>query len=543
MSEDAREYIKRIATEGTREEKRALYSFTVDDDRARIVKKFKIFARSQYVRYFTHKSAPFHDETARNLVESYCEGVTVLEIAFRGAAKTALLKLFIAFVLLCDTSGHKKYIKVLSKDGKNSKQLVTDVYNLIIEARPVFGEVFENQDDKKRETTMASFTLTDGRKLASGTVGQTQRGHLQDAYRPDWVVFEDIEDRESVSSAVQTQGIIDRMDEAITGLSMDGNWYANANYISDTGAVEWLKTRAHRVHITPIMDENDVPTWDAITPEKILDLKKTSMDFFGEYMCDPKRSVNKFFDVERIERDLKLCRPPERESAGVKYWGSYLPHHRYGLGSDHSEGIGIDSNTMCLFDFSTGYLIATQASNVISPDLHSHECARVGNEFGGCVWAPEVNNKCGGIVITTAVHVKYPNLYVRVDETKTQNQVAKEYGWLTTKLTKTTAFMDFRRDYNDGLIHILDEDLLKEMKAYTNNDLTDNNTGLVTRHFDLLMAAVIAWQMNSNATSKQQTPTQHEVQTQPDSPYDGTIPITQPRKSFLEEQMELLAKK
>lgn len=29
---------------------------------------------------------------------------------------------------------------------------------------------------------------------------------------------------------------------------------------------------------------------------------------------------------------------------------------------------------------------------------------------------------------------------------------------------------------------------------------------------------------------------------QPDSPYDGTIPITQPRKSLLEEQMELLSK-
>jgi hypothetical protein len=519
------EYIKHIATQGTKEEKVVLFSFSVSDARAKIVKKFKIFARSSYVRYFTHKSAPFHNDTIRNLVDSYCDGITVLEIAFRGAAKTALLKLFIAFVLLCDTSHHKKYIKVLSKDGKNSKQLVTDVYNLIIENREVFGEVFENQDDKKRETTMASFTLTDGRKLASGTVGQTQRGHLQDAFRPDWVVFEDIEDRESISSAVQTQGVIDRMDEAIAGLSLDGNWYANANYISDTGSVEWLKARAMRTHITPIMDDNGVPTWDAITPEKIEALRKESMDFFGEYMCDPKRSVNKFFDVERIERDMLNCRKPDRESAGVKYWGSYLPHHRYGLGSDHSEGIGLDSNTMCLFDFSNGYLLATQASNEISPDLHAHECARVGNEFGGCVWAPEINNKCGGIVITTALGINYPNLYIRIDETKAGNQVTKEYGWQTTKTTKVTAFMDFRRDYNDGLIHIFDKDLLAEMKAYTNNDLTDNHIGLITRHFDLLIGAIIAWQMNRYAKSgKQETPKVSEQL--PDSKYDGTLPVT-----------------
>lgn len=491
--------IKDIVINGSNEEKIQLFSFTLDDDRDRIVKKFKIFSRSLFVRYFTHKSPKFHDETARNLVDSYCDGVSVLEIAFRGAAKTALLKLFIAFVLLCDKSKHKKYIKVLSKDGKNSRQLVTDIYNLIIETRDLFGEVFDKQDDKKRETTMASFTLTDGRKLASGTVGQTQRGHLQDAFRPDWVVFEDIEDRESVSSAVQTQSIIERVDEAITGLSLDGNWYANANYISDTGVVEWLKARAKVVHITPIMHEDGTPTWDAITREKIETLKSESLDFYGEYMCDPKRSVNKFFDVERIERDMLACKDAIRTSAGVKYWGNYEPHHRYGLGSDHSEGIGLDSNTFCLFDFTSGNLVATYANNNIAPDLHAHECARVGTEFGNCIWAPEVNNKCGGIVITTAVNIPYSNLFVRTDETKVAENKSNTYGWQTTKTSKVTALMDFRRDYNDGLIHIFDKDVLAEMKAYTNNDLTDTQTGLITRHFDLLMSAVIAWQMNKHA--------------------------------------------
>lgn len=79
------------------------------------------------------------------------------------------------------------------------------------------------------------------------------------------------------------------------------------------------------------------------------------------------------------------------------------------------------------------------------------------------------------------------------------------FGWLTTHLSKTTAFMDFRTDYNDGLIHIFDVDVLKEMKAYTNNDLTDTSTGLVTRHFDLLMAVVIAWQMHKYVAT-QETP-------------------------------------
>jgi hypothetical protein len=39
---------------------------------------------------------------------------------------------------------------------------------------------------------MGAFTTTDQRKLLAGTVGITQRGHLQDAYRPDWLVLDDV---------------------------------------------------------------------------------------------------------------------------------------------------------------------------------------------------------------------------------------------------------------------------------------------------------------------------------------------------------------
>jgi len=493
----SKEYIKHICTNGTAEEKVMLFSFDTDTPDEKIVKKFKIFSRALFVRYFTKPSAPFHEETARNLVASYVRGENVMEIAFRGAAKTALLKLFVAFVILCDNSQRKKYIKVLSKDGKNSRQLVTDIYNLIIETRDIFGDVFEKQDEKKRETTMASFTTKDGRKLASGTVGQTQRGHLQDAYRPDWVLFEDIEDRETVSSAVQTQGIIERIDEAITGLSMNGNWYANANYISDTGAVEWLKQRASVEHITPILDEEGNPAWSAITKDKVEELKKNSLDWWGDYMCDPNRAVDKFFDVQRIEADMKNTTKPDRESAGVRYWGTYKPNHRYGLGSDHSEGIGQDANTMAVFDFNDSLLVATQASNTIAPDLHAHECMRVGAEFGNCLWAPETNNRCGGIVVTTGK--EYPNMYREHQDMRVGKPVTSRKGWYTTHVSKTTMFMDFRTDYNDGLITILDADVLKEMKAYTNNDLTETSAGLITRHFDLLTAVVIAWQMHKYA--------------------------------------------
>ena len=65
-------------------------------------------------------------------------------------------------------------------------------------------------------------------------------------------------------------------------------------------------------------------------------------------------------------------------------------------------------------------------------------------------------------------------------------------------------FMDFRRDYNDGLVHIYDAQLLKEMKQYTNEDVIESRLNFVTRHFDLLTAACIGWAMKTEIKQMRQ---------------------------------------
>lgn len=369
---------------------------------------------------------------------------------------------------------------------------------------------------------MMSFTMASGVKVTAGTVGQKQRGHLQDAYRPDWIWFEDIEDVESVSSQPITEGVIRRSDEAITGLSKDGSWEITGNYISDTGSVQWFLDKKNVIKsITPIATDVEIvgkkiikatPTWNIYTLADIQALKDDALDFFGDYMCDPNRADNKFFDINRIEIDMKACRPPTKLSGDVKYWGHYQPHHRYGQGSDHSEGVGEDSNTLVGFDFNTGELVYSYANNEIAPDVATHEFARVGAEFGNCTWGPEVNNKCGGTVLTTAVNISYPRLYEQKTIKNGVEVGSGKLGWDTNGKTKNTMFFEFKRDYNDGLIKIYDIELLKEMKAYTNSDLKEKTTGLITRHFDLLTAAVIAWQMKSEDPEKNAVAvTHHDV--------------------------------
>ena len=492
----ANKIIEQIVLDGSVEEKLELYGFDRSTAKGIVAKKFKIFARDNYPRYFKCKSSEAHEQMILNMIESYY-GLNYLNIAGRGLAKTTLKKLFDVFVLLNDKDSYRKYMKVLTKDGKNSKQIVTDVYNLMVEVRDIYGDVFEKEGDVKREETMGSFTMKNGRKYSSGTIGQTQRGHVQDAYRPDWIWFDDVEDRDSIRSQVITQSIIDRSAEAIDGLSKDGSYCVTGNYISEQGVIEWFKGKPSvKTQITAILNDKDEPTWpEYYTKEDIERIRLDADDFFGEFMCDPSRSTNKFFDLDRIQEDMKLVSEPKRVSVGVNYWAEYQPHHRYGQGSDHSDGVGLDSNALAGFDFTTGELIYTYANNEIAPDLSAHEFARVGSEFGNCLYAPEVNNKCGGVVLSTLKHIGYPNLYKQVKEERMQTIQTDKLGWETNKKTKHQMFFDFKKDYNDGLIKIHDVEVLKEMKAYSNADLQDETTGLITRHYDLLTAVVIAWQM------------------------------------------------
>lgn len=494
-----RELIKHVLTDGTPAEKRVLFGFDTSTSDAKVLMKYKLFVRSCFPRYFQSKAAPFHDSMVYNYIRSY-RGVNFLNLAFRGSAKTTHLKLFLVFVLLNDRDHFRKYVKVLSRDLKNPKQIITDVYNMSLEVRDIYGDIFEKEGDKKREETMSGFTTIDGVKFTAGTVGQTQRGHLQDAYRPDWAVFDDVEDRESISSQTITQNIIDKCDEAITGLSKNGSYCVLGNYIYEFGVIQWfLDKDSTEALITPIKKSGQ-PTWPIYSLEEIAQLEKESEDFYGEYMCDPTHSGDKFFDVDRIDRDLEdMARPPESVSADVRYWGPYQAHHRFGEGADTSEGIGKDSNALAVFDFNTGELVATYHSNTISPDLFAYEIARVGREYGNCIAAPEVNNLSGGIVITTLKAARYENIYREFDESKAKPVMSHRLGWYTTGVNKHTIFHAFRKDYKDGLVKIYDAEVLKEMKSFSKSDL-DDRKGSVTRHFDLLTAVVIAWAMKKHAT-------------------------------------------
>lgn len=485
-------------------ELRALFGFTKEDSVEKIVLKFTLWSRFFFVKFFKSNPAPFHNEMDKYHAQIYRGDINrFLNIVFRGGSKTTITKIFLAFVIANDFDHSKKYIKVLSRDNKNSTQMVTDIYNMLISPRvaALYPEILQ-KTATKREETMSSFTTATGVKLTAGTVGSSQRGQIQDESRPDLIVFDDFEDRSTLRSAVITKALWDNMEEARTGLAKDGAAIYLCNYISERGNVHKLVESIEHKLIVPIIKDG-VPTWDRYSVEDIEQIRREADDFEGEYLCQPSASKDVLFDRESV--DKQVAKEPIKTLAGFRIYKDFVSDHRYAGGADVAGGVGLDSSTSVFIDFDTipAQVVGTSDNNEIKPETFGDELKRQGDIFGTCLLAPEQNNH-GHATIGRLKQI-YDNDKLhktqRKDTVEEYTGKAIEYGWNTNSATKPKMLFAFAKAVEDGLICLNDAALIAECRSYSRNDLMDKDVDvrLTTKHYDLLMAAAIAWQMKDFA--------------------------------------------
>jgi len=497
--------IQEIMKSDDKKLKKALFQFSRKNSPKEVVLKFNLWSREFFPKYFTSKDAPFHEEIDMDNLSTYWGTIrSYVNIAFRGAAKTAKTKLFLAYCIANDTDHYRKYIKVLSADGDNSTQIVTDMYNMLANVSAYYPELFEDTKEK-REERMSSFTTSTGIKVKADTVGMDQRGAIQEENRQDLIWYEDFENRTTLRSARKTKSIWENMEEARTGLAVNGSCIYTANYISESGNVHTLITKKStdkKVLIIPIK-ENGESTWkDRYSLEDIEQMKQDDDDFWGERMCKPSAGKDVLFNRESVEKQVP--KEPIRETAGFKIFREFDPSHRIASGHDVAGGVGLDSSTSVFIDFDVipSQVIGTFHSNEIKPEAFGYEVKRENDIFGGCLSAIENNKFDSSIQIAKQEEV---NLYTTEGKAMAMNvPIPKNYGWNTNALTKPKMLLSFSKAVEDGLIDLNDIDLINECKSYTRNDLIDDEKDprLTTRHFDILIAACIAWQMKDHARNK-----------------------------------------
>ena len=497
--------ILKILNKGTPVEQKALFLFNREDETEIIRKKFLCWSGWFFSQFFGSADAPFHKAIDLGNTGIYKNGGSFLNISFRGSAKTTRTKLFVAFCIANDEGHYRKYFKVLSKELNNATQSVTDVYNILISqrVREFYPEIFQKTTEK-REEKMSSFTTATGIKMTADTIGTDQRGDIQDESRPDFIWFDDFETRMSLMSAVTTHKIWENMEEARNGLSKEGGMVFNCNYISERGNVHKLVQKIKNQIIVPL-ETNGESTWPArYTKDDILKIKNEAEDYEGEYQCKPSASKDVYFDRESLEK--QVAKQPIEEIAGLKIFRKYDPMDRVGSGHDVAGGVGLDSSTSVFIDFDIkpAQVIATYKNNEIKPDAFAYEIARQGKRFGENYVAVEKNYGSTIDILKTI----YPTDKIHQTERAPTIvfQAPKEYGWETNRLTKPKMLSEFSIAIEKGWIELNDIDLINEAKSYTLNDLMDREIDprLATHHWDLLMAACIAWQINKHIKAIEQ---------------------------------------
>ncbi len=464
--------------------------------------------------------ADFHEQIDRNNLRVYRYGGEFVNIVYRGAGKTTRTKLFVAFVISNDLEHRRRYFKILTKDLGNGKQAVTDIYNLFVskKMRHYYPEIFQTTVEKRMET-MSEFDTSTKIKVRAGTVGQEQRGQLQDDARPDFVWFDDFETRKVLRSATEIGSIWGNMEEARTGLSRTGGAVYTCNYLSERGNVHKLikKYQEHTL-IIPIKGRVELHvsngnidarhlgnqiTWPAAyTIESVARILHNAEDPAGEYLSCPAAGDDVFFQRARLDKMEKLA--PIDDIAGFKIFEEYDPSHRYASGHDVAGGVGLDSSTSVFIDFSQNpnRVVATFKSNRIQENDFGDEIKREARYFGYPVVAPE-NNNYGHGTIARLLSLDYENIYTMKEKATRAGTPprVKQWGWNTNAATKTEMFKALRKAVKDGHLELSDPDLIAEARAYTRDDLmdTEEDPRLTTRHFDLLIACAIAWQMRGVA--------------------------------------------
>jgi hypothetical protein len=531
------------------------------DERAyACARSFHLFALHYFTKYFTYKPAPFHEaffQDFQDLVTGALKDAAW--IAYRESAKTSIAKIGLAWIIARkqvidalkaqgeDVShwGERLYVNVDCYDKNNAESILFDVVTelqtnqLLIED---FGHLY-NQPRTKDEASLkriSNFVTNNGIRVEAHTALTPMRGRLFKQYRPDFVLRDDLENAITAESPAITEKIVRLLDEAKGGMAGHGASLTIGNFIIENGTMGYIRRSVEgaggHVRFIPVVDREGEVSWPAkyvkTDPEALeankaipdptrrkisLEAKKRELNAGGrrvfevEMLLDPVAAGSPFFDRAIIDRLIAQCTDAPENKANFRLFKPYDPSHRYAIGADTGKGNGGDHSTSVLVDFSTipARQIGAYANNLIPADVFAHELKRQGDMYGTCLIAPEKNSESGGSCLTTLKMI-YPAdwIYRQVptDRISDKPLSSGELGWETNTATKYTILNDLRTAIEDGHLVINDKRILLECRSFTHTDADDlgrTRQGHFTNHFDLLMAAAIAWAMRKHARARE----------------------------------------
>jgi intein/homing endonuclease len=253
--------------------------------------------------------------------------------------------------------------------------------------------------------------------------------------------------------------------------------------------------------------------------EEVFDITTITKDFSAGgvvvHNCPDEAFVGSghhMFDSGKIDNMLLRAKSGTVDDDWI-FYEPYKEGHKYAAGVDVAQGVGQDSSTIVIMDFTekTPIVVAEYESNKVPPDVLAYEIKRGCMKYGEAIAAVERNNH-GHTTIATLKGI-YPNLYTEIKEDKVSDTITEKLGWITSGTSKPKMLYELKQAIDQGEIEIPSKYILEELKAYDKEDISVTKFKPdQSRHWDRVMALAICYQMAVFAFDEEAEITDHPVE-------------------------------
>ena len=259
--------------------------------------------------------------------------------------------------------------------------------------------------------------------------------------------------------------------------------------------------------------------------------------FHQEYPTVPEEAFistgRPVFDVKALGKALITCKPPlktgrvveiydeKRAEKRVVFQSAYNGHlhvweepqdgEEYVIGIDVALGKeGGDYSCMQVVKKRTAEVVAVWHGH-IDPDLLGAEAAFLGRWYKLALLVPEANNHGLATIISLRRH-RYPRIFRRRSEGKTEDRVTRDYGWMTTVKTKPQAIAVLTRIIRENAQRLTDADTIRECMSYVIGEDGKTTNAQEGCHDDRVMALAIAYRALDYNTFAEEAPQFKEIE-------------------------------
>ncbi len=230
-----------------------------------------LFSLYYFTRFHFFTMPPLHKEMYSDL-----EGMNTGQVIgavwkmWRESAKTTLAKIKI----IHNICYKKKFFNIWASfdQAKAEANLFDIVLELQTNGRLIndFGQLFfsgrTGKEKPSEKKSIKEFITTNGVKVKAYSTGQSIRGEVFGAYRPDFVILDDIETMKTIVSEARTKQVVDFVDELLSGMGGDCNVLVLANSLSYIGSVVYLEEKVRGmtgwvIKDVPVISEENVINW------------------------------------------------------------------------------------------------------------------------------------------------------------------------------------------------------------------------------------------------------------------------------------------